>query len=112
VLQPNGKLARFSDVVDGFTHIEMTKDEAIELCREDMGKIAAEVKVQAGLDDIRPFSTRNGNDSRWMDCIETIIAVHGKESLVNAFKAASTEELIPENIDEIVGKLADKPQST
>jgi hypothetical protein len=30
VKQPNGLLARFSDVVDNFTAVDMTKQEAIE----------------------------------------------------------------------------------
>lgn len=108
VRQPNGNLARFSDVVDNFTHVEMTKDEAIELCREHVGKIAAEVKVQAGLDDIMSFSVHKGDGSyRWISSIETIVAVHGKQSLIDDFMEVGMEELIPENIDEIVKKVSE-----
>ena len=31
VVQPNGKYAKFSDVVDNFTDYDMTKDEVFEL---------------------------------------------------------------------------------
>jgi hypothetical protein len=32
--QPNGKYARFSTIVDNFTHINMTADEYINMCIE------------------------------------------------------------------------------
>jgi hypothetical protein len=32
--QPNGKYARFSTIVDNFTHINMTADEYINVCIE------------------------------------------------------------------------------
>lgn len=32
--QPNGKLCRFSTVVDSVTHYNMTDDEYIEMCAE------------------------------------------------------------------------------
>jgi hypothetical protein len=48
VLQPNGKYARFSSVVDGFTHTDLTRSEAIELCREypGMGQEESELTVE------------------------------------------------------------------
>jgi len=36
--QPNGKLARFSDIVDNFTHYDMSEDEALAYCLDDMGR--------------------------------------------------------------------------
>lgn len=37
VRQPNGKLARFADPVDDFTHMNMDILEAYELCRRYLG---------------------------------------------------------------------------
>lgn len=80
VKQPNGKLARFSNVIDDFTHVDMTELEAVELCREQMSHDDANAKVRAGIDDIK-YWTKNekgtGHD-RWDDCIATIANVHGQ----------------------------------
>ncbi|MCK5506072.1 MAG: hypothetical protein KAJ10_12980, partial [Thermodesulfovibrionia bacterium] len=71
VKQPNNKLARFSDIVDDFTHINMTMSEAIEICRESLGTEDAIKKVQAGIEDWKPWKIGiKGNGSeRWEDCI-------------------------------------------
>lgn len=51
VKQPNGKYARFADPVDDFTHYDMTRDEAVELCRDYLGRQDAIDKVQRADDD-------------------------------------------------------------
>lgn len=54
VIQPNGRYAKFSDVVDNFTDYDMTRDEAFELCRDAAGVSVAEYKLrQAELDPKR-----------------------------------------------------------
>jgi len=106
VLQPDGKLARFSDVVDNFTHINMDVAEATEVCREDLGASDADKKVQAGLDDLEPWKTTKGNGStRWFDCIDDIVLQHGKEALIEQFKEDGMEALIPDNLDAIEKKM-------
>lgn len=71
VQQPNGKLARWSDVVDDFTHSDMTSEEAVALCRE-MGLTygEAEEKIYRAIVNIRRFE----------DCIGSIELIHGKET--------------------------------
>ncbi len=81
VKQPNGLLARFSDIVDDFTHIDMTENEALEVCREYCGIEDAKRKVLAGVQDWKPWTMGvlgSGLD-RWNDSIEKIESVHGKE---------------------------------
>jgi len=79
IKQPNGLLARFSDIVDNFTHYDMTPEEAIEVILEDYRGTAVD-KVQRGMDDIIPWGTMPGHGlSRWEDCIESIRIVHGKK---------------------------------
>ena len=85
VKQPNGLLARFSDIVDNYTHINMTQEEAIALCvdTQDMGKESAIKKVQAGIEDHKPWTLNvigSGHD-RWDDCNEAIIRVHGQKEM-------------------------------
>jgi hypothetical protein len=71
VRQPDGKLARWSDVVESFTHHGMTEPEAIDLCRKEMGRLDAEAKVHAGVQDYRPWTSHASGDglSRWRDCL-------------------------------------------
>jgi hypothetical protein len=83
VKQPNGLLARFSDVVDNFTDLNMTDEEALVLCREHLGIADAQQKVLAGVQDWKPW-THNIPGSglgRWNDCLETIKNVHGKKAV-------------------------------
>lgn len=68
VVQPNGLYARFSDIVDDFTHSNMTRDEAVELCREALGGLDAEKKVASG---------ESAGSVRYMDEIKTVRLIHG-----------------------------------
>jgi hypothetical protein len=93
VKQPNGLLARFSDIVDDFTHYDLGEEEAIEICREHMGRIEAVDKVRRGMEDEEcpPFINASGkNDGldRYRDCLKTIKNVHGPE------KAAERERML------------------
>lgn len=79
--QPNGLLGRFSDIVDDFTHINMTHDEAIDVCLEDLGRHEAAEKVRRGEDDDPIW----GNEKpcpeklmRWKDSLSTIRSIHGE----------------------------------
>lgn len=85
VRQPNGKFARFSDVVDNFTHINLTREEAVLLCQDcGLSEDWSEVKVMSaesesvlgknGLENGPPDGLR-----RWRESIETIDAIHGIE---------------------------------
>lgn len=79
VKQPNNMLARFSDIVDNFTHYNLTESEAFDVCLEYMSKESAQRKVQRGINDIEPWSLTEKGDglSRWRDCLDTIENVHG-----------------------------------
>lgn len=57
VVQPNGCYARWSDVVDDFTAYDMTREEAVELCREELGREDAEQKVLRAEQDLTRFET-------------------------------------------------------
>lgn len=82
VKQPNGLFARFSDVVDDFTHYDMTEAEALEVCVQecDCGPKTAAEKVENAKRDLEPWTMKpSGGDglNRWRDCLVTIYAVHG-----------------------------------
>ena len=91
VKQPNNLLARFSQVVDDFTHYDLTKEEAEELCitEFEMDRDEARNKVYLGLvDDITwPIDQRrNDGLDRWRDALRVILAVHGVEVLAKRQK--------------------------
>lgn len=70
VVQPNGMLARFSDISDDFTEYDMTEGEAIELCTSrGMQLAAAKRKVT------RAFQ----NPERFDQEIEAIRFTHGEK---------------------------------
>ena len=50
--QPNGLYCRFSTVVDGITHYNMTEEDYIEMCAEKARKEARDVLKNY----LRPFS--------------------------------------------------------
>jgi hypothetical protein len=70
---PDGKLALFSTIVDYFVAYNMTDEDAVELCAEEMdlhGDRAAG-KVAEGRRDL----------GRWFREVETIRRVHGQKKL-------------------------------
>ena len=81
VKQPNGLLARFSDVVDHFTHIDMTEAEALEVCIDNgCSSDLAQTKVLSGLQDVKPWTVTPGSGlERWEHCLGRIETVHGVE---------------------------------
>ena len=86
VRQPNGLLARFSDVVDNFTHLNMTELEAVELCSNlyNMSMPDAMQKVLAGVEDWEPWTngeTKGDGTWRWKHDIATVETIHGEEAV-------------------------------
>lgn len=82
VLQPNGKLAEFSTIVDHFTKLDFTKEEMIEDQSLCMSRQDAIEKVQRGILDLPVAGgQRTGPLHRWNECLETIKIVHGKRAL-------------------------------
>ncbi len=69
VTQPNGLLARFSEVVDDFTHYDLSWEEAISICTDDhkMYFEHAEIKVNRAAE----------NPARFTEAIVSILHVHG-----------------------------------
>lgn len=69
VTQPNGLFARFSEMVDHFTHTDMTHAEAVQCCvDEGLSNPEAIAKVARG----------TANPGRYDEAVAIIKAVHGK----------------------------------
>lgn len=91
VQQPNGLLARFSDIVDDFTDYDMTHRDAVRLCMTEHGMSTKEahLKVERGW---------MAGMTRWPDEIETIRSVHGspvakeRVEMLSRVPASSTAE--------------------
>jgi len=84
VKQPNGLLARFSSVLDNFTHLDMSEAEALETCLEYMGRRDAPEAVAAGVNDLDRYNLQPIGDAdglgRWKKAISAVTAVHGQEA--------------------------------
>lgn len=83
VRQPSGLYARFSEIVDHFTHMNLTEEEVIEVCLDNGCSIGeAHVKLARAIDDLKPFSTEEGSGlDRWNHCLSIIERVHGEETV-------------------------------
>ncbi|WP_455233188.1 hypothetical protein [Geopseudomonas aromaticivorans] len=81
VRQPNGLLARFSDVVDDFTDGNLTAQDAFDICTSEHGLTETEArrKVQAGVEDWRPWTNgvKGSGLDRWQASLESIRMMHG-----------------------------------
>jgi predicted RNase H-like HicB family nuclease len=92
--------ARFSTVVDNFTHYAMTREEALDVARCEMGRQDAEAKIQRAVDDdvtgmgIKIVSGDGLN--RWRDCLETIQLIHGDAELAKVVAMIESEPPAPQ----------------
>jgi hypothetical protein len=68
VKQPNGRYARFSDIVDHFTHVNLTREELFEVYRYEFGIVVANDKINSA--DAHP--------ERFNKAIETIRCIYGE----------------------------------
>jgi len=75
LMQPNGKLAVFSEIVDNFTHANLDQEDALRVARADMdlGPESARHKVNRGL--ARGLDAEGG----WKECLETVRVIHGEK---------------------------------
>lgn len=82
VKQPNGLFARFSDIVDHFTHYDMDECEALAVCVEKgMCEVSSQEKLQNAIDDILEDGSRGDGGSRWKECLEQIVRCYGGDGL-------------------------------
>jgi hypothetical protein len=74
VRQPNGKLARWSDIVDDFTHLNLSPGGAAAICLQQHGMGAAETgeKVGRAMRDERPDGSAGDGTFRWRECLDTM----------------------------------------
>lgn len=70
VVQPSGLYARFSEVVDDFTHYDMTKEDAWTLCRDEGGCKCADDKI----------ARANAALERYEESMQIIRTCHGDDT--------------------------------
>lgn len=91
VKQPNGCYARFSDVVDDFTHMNMTREEALDVCLHEGGDALAENKLKNADEDqvllgTVPKDAPKGLH-RWHHSLEKIRIIHGPKTMGERVKS-------------------------
>lgn len=88
--QPNGQLARFSKVVDDFTHINMDEEEAFKCCQQQgLSRQEASKKILGAQQDTPYYGepkTEHDGLSRYRYAIKMVALVHGNDR-VNEVKA-------------------------
>ena len=103
VLQPNGKLAVWSSVVDRFIYTNQTEDQVVSFFRTDMSVDKARDKVKRGVDDetIWPGEKREGPFHRWKECLKSIVLRHELPALQHFLADCGNSGIItPEQVDE------------
>lgn len=107
VKQPNGLYARWTSVVDGFTHMNLTRADALAECRERIGALEAEEKV----------SNADAEPGRWEECLETLRVLKDDAGLeealrLNAEAKAATAVEPRLNLDGVrFGVMCSEPQT-
>ena len=76
VKQPNGLYARFSTIVDTFTHYDMDEWDLVEMFTENGG-------LKEGR---RQIHKANSDPDAFAECIETVRLVHGKQAANNLMR--------------------------
>lgn len=91
VKQPNGLWARFSTVVDSFTHMNMNDKEAREALVAGPFKRTSKEEVEksmerAARDDVDGKAQKDDGLNRWRDSLVDIEHQHGKKEVERFIK--------------------------
>jgi len=78
VKQPNGLYARFSEIVDDFTDMNMTLDEAFFCCRMYCGIEESNQKINNAIRELDSNGRTGQELGRWHHAISIIRAIHGR----------------------------------
>lgn len=76
IVQPNKLIARFSEVVDDFTHYDMTDEEAIKVCMEEYNMHEKDARDK--------LSRAYENPDRFKEALSCIKFVHGVDRATEA----------------------------
>jgi len=85
VKQPNGLYARFSTIVDDFTHYNATREELWTIFRDEGGIDCANGKMERADKDL----SVDGSTGRFEEALKTIEICHGKDIAVKRRKDLS-----------------------
>jgi len=88
-------LAYFSDIVDSFTVMNMTKEQAFDLLKVEMGEQLAREKVQAGEEDHKPWTVgvKGTGLERWNHALKQIERRHGAAEVAEVVSYDKTGEV-------------------
>ena len=98
VKQPNDKYARFSTIVDDFTHMNLTRNEVLDLCTSEyqLNESQALEKLR-GADKnlyLDCYRVKGSESSRWEACLNTIDLVHGKSQVDKNLNTMKSGDMI------------------
>jgi hypothetical protein len=73
--------ARFTDVVDNFTDVGMTRDQAASMCVVQLGMTVA--------DAVKKVNAADADLARFRECLDTIELIHGRHESAVATRLIS-----------------------
>lgn len=80
VRQPNGKIARFSTIVDMFTDLNLSAVDAMKMAVKEVGK-----------DQCWDLFGSMGNAGKYSECLDTIRIVHGEKMYAKVMELANEQ---------------------
>lgn len=80
VRQPNGKIGRFSTIVDMFTDLNLSAVDAMKMAVKEVGK-----------DRCWDLFESMGDTNKYSECLDTVKNVHGEKMYANVMKLASEQ---------------------
>lgn len=88
---PNRLYGRFSEVVDNFTHINLTEDKIRELCKlENLTAYQTDKKVLQADKESKLYETGFGDVGyRWEYALDMILTVHGFKEFMRVFNVVN-----------------------
>lgn len=88
IKQPNGLYARFSDVVDSFTHFNLTPEDALKVYQKRILQ-GTEKDVEAAL------KRADNNPNRWEEALNLVHRFEGKKGVDEALEHLKQKPLSP-----------------
>lgn len=100
VKQPNGLFARFSTVVDDFTHLNYSYQDMVQLCKDEYGRDVGHEKVARGDREEACAVSRDDVGQplhRWNSCIDHMRSLgdNWKVQVDKALRAGNTAKDCP-----------------
>lgn len=101
LIQPNGKFANFSSIVDDFTLWDFNEDELRDYLVGQHGKVQSDAidrSIEKAKEDALSWISEEPREDglgRWFGALQTILVLHGKKRFDAAVKETAGDAAYP-----------------